>query len=64
MQALRSLAGPELFGVGLQEVVDAGLLHSEVAPIVKRVNAVMQEVVQDEAAEELLAADILVAGWG
>jgi hypothetical protein len=53
-----------LFGVSLQEVVDARLLRCEVAPVEERVDAVVQEVVQDEAAEELLAADVLVAGGG
>lgn len=56
----RFRAGPELLGVGLQEVEDACLLRGEVAPVVDRVHVMLEEVVQDEAAEELLAAQVLV----
>jgi hypothetical protein len=58
VEALCSLARPELFGVGLQEVVDAGLLRFEDAPVEERVHVMFKEVVQDEAAEELFAADV------
>ena len=64
VEALRSLAGPQLFGVGLQEVVDARLLRLEDAPVEERVHAVLQQVVQDEAAEELFAARVLVCRFG
>lgn len=64
VKALRALAGPELFGVGLQEVVDARLLRFDDAPVEERVHAVLQQVVQDETAEELLAARVLVGCFG
>lgn len=60
MQALSLLARPEPLGIGLQELVDPLLLRFEHAPVESRVHVITQEMVQDEAAEELLAAHVLV----
>jgi hypothetical protein len=63
MRAFGFLAWPELFGVRLQEVVEAFLLRFGDGPVVGCVHVMLKEVVQDETFEEALAARVLIACW-
>lgn len=59
VRAVRQLARPEGFGVGVEEVEGALLLLGQVVPVGARVDEVLEQVVQDEALEEALAAGVL-----